>query len=106
VPQTWQVIRSEFDKMMLTTPASTASTRRKVRVLEVLFDGDRCGRRSHQQNNDREVFAKVVVDAAGRLRCCRTDSSCDLGPGPEQGAIWTYWKARTAIAAATKAPRS
>src|SRR2546429_2990974 len=61
--QTWQVIRSEFDTMMLRNAQEQGvEVHQPARVLEVLFDGDTAiGARV--QNNDgsqEEVRAQVV----------------------------------------------
>src|SRR5687768_17849122 len=67
--QTWQVVRSEFDTMMLNNAREHGvDAQEGVRVLEVLFDGTRAVgvKIRDQQNNDRDVFAKVVVDASGQ----------------------------------------
>ena len=76
-------MRSEFDKMMLDNAREHGvDAQEGVRVLEVLFDGDRAVgvKIRDQQNNDREVFAqgrrrRQRPDA----RCCRTASSCGSG---------------------------
>ena len=66
-----------------------------VRVLEVLFDGDRAVgvKIRDQQNNDREVFAKVVVDASGQTAMLQNRFKLRLwDPVLNKGAIWTYWE--------------
>src|SRR5882724_1358144 len=62
--QTWQVVRSEFDQMMLNNAREHGvQAHEGVRVLEVLFDGARAvGVQIRPANGpDREVMAKVVV---------------------------------------------
>jgi flavin-dependent dehydrogenase len=66
---TWQVMRGEFDQMMLDNARTKgASVHQGARVLEVLFDGDRaCGVRAKLENGEtRELAAKVIVDASGQ----------------------------------------
>ena len=63
--QTWQVRRSEFDHMMLNNAREHGvNVREGVRVLEVLFDGDKAVgvRIKTEDGTEREVRAKVVVD--------------------------------------------
>src|SRR5678815_2772264 len=63
--QTWQVERSEFDQMMLDNAREHGVTAHEgVRVVDVLFDGDRaCGITIQTSDGSRrEVHAKVVVD--------------------------------------------
>ena len=67
--QTWQVLRSEFDQMMLNNAAEQGvSVHEGVRVLEVLFDGSKAVgvRIQDEDGHQSEIFAKVVVDAAGQ----------------------------------------
>src|SRR5215510_1662541 len=56
--QTWQVVRSEFDQLMLNN----------ARVHGVVFDGDRAVGVSVKEEGAplREVAARVVVDASGQ----------------------------------------
>lgn len=94
--QTWQVVRSQFDQMMLTNAREHGvDAREGVRVHEVLFDGDRAvGVRIRDEDRSfRDVHARVVVDASGqngllmnRLRLRVWD------PVLNKGAIWTYWE--------------
>src|SRR6187401_3298718 len=67
--QTWQVIRSEFDAMMLDNAREHGvAVHQPARVLEVLFDGERAvGVRVQEEGGgQREVYARVVVDASGQ----------------------------------------
>jgi flavin-dependent dehydrogenase len=94
--QTWQVVRSEFDKMMLDNAREHGvDAREGVRVLEVLFEGERAVGVKIQEpdGSHRVVRAGVVVDASGqsallmnRLRLRVWD------PILNKGAIWTYWE--------------
>jgi flavin-dependent dehydrogenase len=94
--QTWQVVRSEFDTMMLDNAREHGvDAQEGVRVLEVLFDGDRAVgvKIRDQQNNDRQVFAKVVVDASGQSAMLQNRFKLRLwDPVLNKGAIWTYWE--------------
>ena len=94
--QTWQVVRSEFDQMMLEHARENGvDAHEGVRVHEVIFEGDRAAgvRIREEDGSFREVRAKVVVDASGqngllmnRLRLRVWD------PILNKGAIWTYWE--------------
>jgi flavin-dependent dehydrogenase len=94
--QTWQVVRSEFDKMMLDNARDHGvAVQEGVRVLEVLFDGDRAVgvKIRDQQNNDRDVLANVVVDASGQSAMLQNRFKLRLwDPVLNKGAIWTYWE--------------
>ena len=94
--QTWQVVRSQFDKMMLDNAREHGvDVQEGVRVLEVLFDGDRAVgvKIRDQHNQDREIFAKVVVDASGQTAMLQNRFKLRLwDPVLNKGAIWTYWE--------------
>jgi flavin-dependent dehydrogenase len=94
--QTWQVVRSEFDKMMLDNAREHGvDVHESTRVLDVIFEGDRAVgvKIRDQQNNDREVFAKVVVDASGQSAMLQNRFKLRLwDPVLNKGAIWTYWE--------------
>jgi flavin-dependent dehydrogenase len=94
--QTWQVVRSEFDLMMLRNAAEQGvAVHEETRVLDVLFEGSRAvGVRV--QNGDgppREVRAKVVVDASGQSTMLQNRFKLRVwDPVLNKGAIWTYWE--------------
>jgi flavin-dependent dehydrogenase len=94
--QTWQVIRSEFDTMMLDNAREQGvEVHQPARVLEVLFDGDRaCGVRvQHEDGSQEEVPARVVVDASGQSTMLQNRFKLRLwDPVLNKGAIWTYWE--------------
>jgi len=94
--QTWQVVRSEFDLLMLNNArAHSVDAHEGARVLDVLFENDQAvGIRVRTEDGvNREIRARVVVDASGqsgmlmnRLKLRTWD------PVLNKGAIWTYWQ--------------
>jgi geranylgeranyl reductase family protein len=94
--QTWQVVRSEFDQMLLDNAREHGvEVHEGARVLEVLFEGERAVgvRVALEDGGEREVRASVVVDASGqssmiisRLGLRQWDA--DL----KKAAVWTYWQ--------------
>src|SRR5271165_4013608 len=94
--QTWQVIRSEFDTMMLQNAREQGvEVHQPARVLEVLFDGDRAvGVRVQKEGGGQEeVRARVVVDASGQSTMLQNRFKLRLwDPVLNKGAIWTYWE--------------
>lgn len=94
--QTWQVLRSEFDQMMLENAAEHGvSVHEGVRVLDVLFDGDRAigVRVQDEDGNQREVYASVIVDAAGQSNLLMDRLGLrEWDPELKKAAIWTYYK--------------
>jgi flavin-dependent dehydrogenase len=94
--QTWQVIRSEFDQMMLENAREHGvAAHEGVRVLDVLFEGDRAAgvKIREEDGSTREVRAKVVVDASGQAGLIQNRFRLRVwDPVLNKGAIWTYWK--------------
>jgi hypothetical protein len=94
--QTWQVVRSEFDTMMLDNAREHGvDVHEGVRVLDVLFEGDRAvGVTLRDEDGGvREVRAKVVVDASGQVGLLQNRLGLRVwDPLLNKGAIWTYWE--------------
>src|SRR5262245_49703655 len=94
--QTWQVARSEFDQMMLDNAREHGVVVHEgVRVLEVLFEGERAvGVVIRDEDGARrEVRAKVVVDASGQAGLIQNRLRLRVwDPVLNKGAIWTYWE--------------
>ncbi|MDZ4780243.1 MAG: NAD(P)/FAD-dependent oxidoreductase [Planctomycetia bacterium] len=94
--QTWQVIRSEFDQMMLENAREHGvEAHEETRVLEVLFDGDSAtGVRIQTKDGQQlDVHAKAVVDASGQSAMLMNRLKLRIwDPELNKGAIWTYWK--------------
>lgn len=94
--QTWQIERSEFDVMMLNNAREQGvDAQEGVRVLDVLFDGDRATG-IHIQKPDgttEQVNAKVVVDASGQSGMLMNRLKLRVwDPELNKGAIWAYWE--------------
>jgi flavin-dependent dehydrogenase len=94
--QTWQVVRSEFDLMMLQNAQEHGvEAHQGTRVLEVLFEGTRAVgvRIQTEDGTTAEVRAKVVVDASGQTALLMNRFKLRLwDPVLNKGAIWTYWE--------------
>jgi flavin-dependent dehydrogenase len=103
--QTWQVVRSEFDQMMLENAREHGvDAHDGVHVIEVLFDraergqsnsdGDRAvGVAIKQDGQRKDIRAKVVVDASGQAALLMNRMQLRLwDPVLNKGAIWTYWE--------------
>jgi flavin-dependent dehydrogenase len=93
--QTWQVVRSEFDQLMLENAREHGvDVHEGVRVHDVLFENDRAvGVRIKDENGLRDVHAKVVVDASGQNGLLMNRLGLRLwDPILNKGAIWTYWE--------------
>jgi flavin-dependent dehydrogenase len=94
--QTWQVVRSEFDQLMLENAREHGvEAHEGVRVLDVLMeDGRATGVRvKGEDGSEREVRAKVVVDASGQVGLIQNRLRLRVwDPVLNKGAIWTYWE--------------
>jgi flavin-dependent dehydrogenase len=94
--QTWQVVRSEFDTMMLDNAREHGvDVHEGVRVVDVLFDGNQASGVVIQQDGGArtDVRAKVVIDASGQNGLLQNRFNLRVwDPVLNKGAIWTYWK--------------
>jgi flavin-dependent dehydrogenase len=94
--QTWQVVRSEFDQMMLDNAREHGvDVHEGSQVIEVLFEGRRAVGVKVRMADDSvlEVRARVVVDASGQVGVLQKKLGLRVwDPLLNKGAIWTYWK--------------
>jgi flavin-dependent dehydrogenase len=94
--QTWQVVRSEFDHMMLENAREHGvQVFEAVQVTDVLFDGQQAVGVSIRQadGSTRAVRAKVVVDASGQSGLLQHKFKLRVwDPTLNKGAIWTYFE--------------
>lgn len=94
--QTWQVLRSEFDTMMLENAREHGvEVHHGVRVLDVLFEGARAvGVRVQLPGGGRRVVrCQVVVDASGQSSLIMSRLGLrEWDPVLKKAALWTYWE--------------
>jgi flavin-dependent dehydrogenase len=94
--QTWQVLRSEFDEMLLNNARQHgARVYEGTRVLDVIFDGQRAVgvRVANEEGGVREVRARVVVDASGQSSMLIDRLGLRTwDPVLRKSAVWTYWQ--------------
>jgi flavin-dependent dehydrogenase len=94
--QTWQVRRSEFDKLNLDNAREHGvMVFEGARVLEVLFEGSRAVgvRVKPEDGPEREVRAKVMIDASGQSSMLIDRLGLRIwDPVLKKAAVWTYWK--------------
>jgi len=97
VAQTWQVLRSEFDEMLVANAREKgAEVREQTTVNRMLMDGERViGVEATERATGRtyEVRAPITLDCSGK----EAFTSSRLGwrfPDPELNkiAVWTYYK--------------
>lgn len=94
--QTWQVVRGEFDQMLLDRAVECgAAVEQGAHVVDVLFDGDRaCGVRYRDAAGaTRETTAEVVVDATGLRSLLAEKLNLRVADDRlRKGAVWTYYR--------------
>ncbi|HSE42885.1 MAG TPA: NAD(P)/FAD-dependent oxidoreductase [Acidobacteriota bacterium] len=94
--QTWQVVRSEFDQMMLNHARENGvNVHEQTRVMDVLFDNDRAVGVTIKNDDDslRNIKARVVVDASGQNGLLMNRLNLRIwDPVLNKGAVWTYWE--------------
>ncbi|MBI2688584.1 MAG: tryptophan 7-halogenase [Acidobacteria bacterium] len=94
--QTWQVVRSQFDQMMLENARRLGvQAEEGVQVTDVLFDGERAKgiRIRRPDGQTSEILANVVVDASGQSGLLQHKRKLRVwDPELNKGAIWTYWE--------------
>lgn len=94
--QTWQVVRSEFDKMLLDNASDLgADIQYGCRVMDAIFEGDRCVGVKVQGPDGaiNDVFAKVVVDASGQSLVLGSRLKIKVpDPNLRKASVWAYFK--------------
>jgi flavin-dependent dehydrogenase len=93
--QTWQVLRSEFDEMLLRNSAEHGvQVEEGVHVTSVVWEGERAVgvRIKREDGTEEEVRAKVVVDASGQGTMIMDRLNLrEWDPVLKKAALWTYW---------------
>lgn len=96
IAQTWQVLRSEFDVMMLENArAKGASVLEEVTATELLTSGQSVVgvRADHKDGGSREYFAPMTLDCSGRDAFAAVRNRW-RAPDPmlDKVAVWTYYR--------------
>ena len=94
--QTWQVVRSEFDQMMLENAREQGVVAHEgARVLDVVFEDGRAVGVEVQTDDGAAatVRARVVVDASGQSGLLQKKFKLRVwDPVLNKSAVWTYWQ--------------
>jgi flavin-dependent dehydrogenase len=96
IAQTWQVLRSEFDEMLLNHARSKgAEVREENEVKELLRkDGKVIGVRAQNKSGEsQELFAPITLDCTGKEAFTAVRNNWRV-PDPflNKVAVWTYYK--------------
>ncbi len=96
IAQTWQVLRSEFDLMLLNNAREKgADVREQTCVKELLKEGGRIVgvRAADVEGRQSEFFAPVTIDCSGREAFAALRKGWRKGdPMLNKVAVWTYYR--------------
>jgi flavin-dependent dehydrogenase len=96
VAQTWQVLRSEFDLLVLDNAREKgAEVREEMTVTEFIKDGSRVAgiRATDKDGKILEFRAPVTIDCTGREAFAAIRNGWRMGdPELHKVAVWTYYK--------------
>ena len=96
VAQTWQVLRSEFDEIVLNNArAKGAEVVEEVTVKELLREGGRvAGVRAQMKSGETaEIRAPITLDCSGKEAFCAVRNGWRMkDPYLNKIAVWTYYK--------------
>lgn len=97
IAQTWQVLRSEFDEMLLNNARDRgAEVREETAVTRLLKDDsgrvigvETCGKDGRTES----LYARLVIDASGKEAFASSREGWRIGdPYLNKVAVWTYYK--------------
>jgi flavin-dependent dehydrogenase len=96
VSQTWQVLRSEFDLMLLNHARDKgANVLEETAVTELILDGEKVvGVRAQNKAGEKLEFrAPITIDCSGREAFSAVRNGWRMGdPELHKVAVWTYYK--------------
>lgn len=96
IAQTWQVLRSEFDQMLMNTARERgAIVKEETTVLELIKDGARVVgvRAQHKTGAIQEFRAPITLDCSGKESFAAARNGWRTrDPELHKVAVWTYYK--------------
>jgi flavin-dependent dehydrogenase len=96
VAQTWQVLRSEFDQMLLDNAREKgAEVREETKVNKLLMDGEQVVgvEVTNKAGETYELRAKIVLDCSGKEAFTSNKRGWRMNdPYLNKIAVWTYYK--------------
>src|SRR5687768_7817789 len=96
VAQTWQVLRSEFDQMLVNNAREKGATILEgISVMQLLRDGERVigVQAQHADGSVAEYHAPITLDCSGKESFAAVRNSWRIrDPRLNKVAVWTYYK--------------
>jgi flavin-dependent dehydrogenase len=96
IAQTWQVLRSEFDQLLMENARSKgAEVLEEMTVTSLLRDGDRVAgaRARDKQGVEREFRASITLDCTGKEAFAAVRNQWRVkDPYLNKVAVWTYYQ--------------
>ena len=96
VAQTWQVLRSEFDLMLMENARSKGATVvEEIAVTELLKSGDRVTgvRAQHKDGRSMDFHAPITLDCSGKESFTAVRNNWRVkDPQLNKVAVWTYYR--------------
>ncbi|TDU73322.1 flavin-dependent dehydrogenase [Prosthecobacter fusiformis] len=97
IAQTWQVLRSEFDEMLLNNAREKgAHVREETTVVQLLKNDSGAVIGVEVKNKDgsmEQLYSRLVIDASGKEAFASSRQGWRVGdPFLNKVAIWTYYK--------------
>ncbi|MCD8533340.1 MAG: tryptophan 7-halogenase, partial [Verrucomicrobia bacterium] len=96
IAQTWQIVRSEFDMMLLDhARGKGAEVVEETRVVRLLMQGDKVVGvlARHSSGEEKEYFAPMTLDCTGKEAFASTQRQWRVAdPKLNKVAVWTYYK--------------
>ena len=95
IAQTWQVLRSEFDEILMNHARDRGADVREEHAVEQVLreDGQYVGVRVRDSQGEvKEIRAPITIDASGRDAVAATQNAWRRGdPKLNKVAVWTYY---------------
>ncbi len=96
VAQTWQVLRSEFDQILMDHARSKgAEVREEIEVRSLIRDGERVAgvRVRNKAGEEEDIHARITIDCTGKESFTAVRNGWRIkDPMLNKVAVWTYYQ--------------
>jgi len=94
--QTWQVLRAEFDQMLVNNARTQGATvQTGAQVLDLLMEGEQVTgvKLKHSTQETQDIRAKLVVDSSGQTGFIANRFKLKMAdPHLKKGTVWAHFK--------------